>query len=241
VNRATGDLVHFLKMTLKRLTSRWGRKKGRSAKVEAGIVDAFHSLYYSARRRTWGNTFWLGIPVQKCPFDLWVYQEIIFEVRPDVIIECGTASGGSALFLACVSDLVGKGRVVSIDIDEREARPNHPRIEYLVGSSRSEKIVTRVRELVRMDEKAIVILDSDHGKEHVLDELRIYSRFVSRDSYLIVEDTNLNGHPVNPDFGPGPMEAVQDFLKNNDQFIIDKSREKFYLTFSPGGFLRRVG
>jgi len=92
-----------------------------------------------------------------------------------------------------------------------------------------------------MDEKAIVILDSDHGKEHVLDELRIYSRFVSRDSYLIVEDTNLNGHPVNPDFGPGPMEAVQDFLKNNDQFIIDKSREKFYLTFSPGGFLRRVG
>ena len=86
----------------------------------------------------------------------------------------------------------------------------------------------------------MVILDSDHGKDHVLNELRTYSPFVTKGSYLIVEDTNINGHPVLHDFGPGPMEAVEDFLKENQNFTVDKSKEKFYLTFNPKGYLRKI-
>ena len=86
----------------------------------------------------------------------------------------------------------------------------------------------------------LVLLDSDHSREHVLDELRAYSPLVTPGSYVIVEDTNLNGHPVWPDFGPGPMEAVDIFLSESDDFVIDTSREKFYLTWNPRGYLKRV-
>jgi len=85
----------------------------------------------------------------------------------------------------------------------------------------------------------MVILDSDHSKGHVLSELKIYSKFVTKGSYIIVEDTNINNHPVFPDFGPGPMEAVEEFLKENKDFSVDRSREKFYLTFNPKGFLQK--
>jgi cephalosporin hydroxylase len=88
--------------------------------------------------------------------------------------------------------------------------------------------------------RAMVVLDSDHRKEHVLKELKLYSKFVAKGCYLVVEDTNLNGYPIRPDFGPGPMEAVQEFLRENNKFIIDREREKFFITFSPKGFLRRV-
>lgn len=210
--------------------------------AEKDIVDKFHKLYYYSyiSGGTWANTFWCGIPTQKCPLDLWAYQEIIFEVRPDAIIECGTASGGSALFLASMCDLVGNGEVITIDIEDNEGRPKHKRIEYLLGSSTSKEIVEKVRNLIKDGDKVMVILDSDHHKEHVLNELRIYSHFVTKGSYLIVEDTNLNGHPVFQDFGPGPMEAVEEFLKENKDFVIDRSKEKFYLTFSPKGYLQKV-
>lgn len=91
-----------------------------SPKSEREIVDSFHKLYYDSITfdKTWGNTFWLGIPTLKCPFDLWVYQEIIQELRPDIIIESGTAYGGTAFFLACICDMVNNGKVVSIDIQD---------------------------------------------------------------------------------------------------------------------------
>jgi cephalosporin hydroxylase len=97
-----------------------------------------------------------------------------------------------------------------------------------------------VRKGVGRKEKVIVILDSDHHKEHVLNELRIYSRFVTPGSYLVVEDTNINGHPVLSSFGPGPMEAIHEFLKDNKNFVVDEGREKFFLTFNPKGFLAKV-
>lgn len=171
--------------------------------------------------------------------DLWIYQEIIFEVKPNIIIECGTAKGGSALFLVFVCDLVDNGRVITIDIEDRRERPRHSRIKYLLGSSVLEEIVGQVRKLISDKDKVMVILDSDHHKEHVLNELRIYSKLVTKGSYIIVEDTNINGHPVAHDFGPGPMEAVEEFLKENTNFVIDKSREKFYLTFNPRGYLKK--
>lgn len=201
-------------------------------------VVRFHSLYYGSR--VWQNTFWMGVPAYKCPLDLWIYQEVIFEVKPDVIVECGTADGGSALFLAHMCELANRGRIVTIDVGQGEGRPRHPRITYVLGSSTAGEVVQRVRRLVTGGGSVMVILDSDHSKAHVLDELRIYSTLVTKGSYLIVEDTNVNGHPVLPDFGPGPMEAVEEFLKENSRFVIDDTREKFYMTFNPRGYLRRL-
>lgn len=213
-----------------------------SAKVERSIVDEFHRLYYDSHilARTRGTTLWLGIPVAKCPLDLWVYQEIIYEVRPDIIIESGTWCGGTALFLASICDLVGNGKIVSIDIEDKEGRPKHERIEYILGSSTSAATVEKVKELIKNKDIVIVILDSDHQKEHVLSELNVYSRFVRKGGYIIVEDTNINGHPVASDFGPGPMEAVGEFCRESGDFAVDRTRHKFYLTFNPNGYLRRV-
>ena len=210
-----------------------------SKQSESDIVDEFHKLYYESPD-TWRKTFWLGIPAQKCPLDLWIYQEIIFEVKPDVIIECGTFAGGSALFLASVCDAVKRGTIITIDVEDREGKPKHKRIKYLLGSSTSKEIVDKVRRSTRNRHSVMVILDSDHSKDHVLNEMRIYSTFVTKGSYLIVEDTNINGHPVFPDFGPGPMEAVQQFLSENKVFAVDRSRAKFYMSFNPNGWLRRV-
>ena len=157
-----------------------------------------------------------------------------------MIIESGTALGGGAYFLACMCDLLGQGRVVSIDIEAHEGRPKHPRIRYVQGSSVAPETVEEVRREVGAADRVMVILDSDHRRDHVLRELRIYSEIVSPDQYLIVEDSNVNGHPVLPDFGPGPMEAIDAFLRETDAFVVDVEREKFYMTFNPRGYLRRV-
>ena len=204
------------------------------------IVDDFHKLYYQSSGQTWLNTRWLGVPIQKCPLDLQVFQEIIWETRPDVIVEAGTAFGGSALFMADVLDAVGKGRVVTIDIKDIKGRPQHGRITYLTGSSTSPAIVAKVKSMIRPGETVMVDLDSDHRKAHVLKEMRLYAPLVTKGSYLIVEDTNINGHPVEPNFGPGPAEALAEFLKGNRDFVVDKQREKLILTFNPGGYLRKV-
>jgi cephalosporin hydroxylase len=208
-------------------------------KSEKGIVEGFHKLYYTMSNRT-ADLFWLGIPIAKCPLDLWIFQEIIFEVKPDVIIECGTSYGGGALFLASLCDMISNGRIITIDIESKEGRPEHKRITYMLGSSTSTEIVENVRSLIEDKDRVMVVLNSDHSKEHVLKELRIYSKLVTKGSYLIVEDTNINGHPVYPGFGPGPMEAVEEFLKENKDFVTDRNREKLYLTYNPKGYLRRI-
>jgi len=207
---------------------------------ESELINAFHKLYYYHKGHTWGNTHWLGIPIQKCPLDLWIYQEILFEVQPDLIIECGTASGGSALFLASLCDLLNHGIVISVDIAELPGRPSHSRITYLKGSSTSQAVLHQIQHMAANFQKVIVILDSDHHCSHVLEELHCYSSLVTLGSYLIVEDTNLNGHPVAPEFGPGPREAIELFLLENKDFKHDQSREKFMITANANGFLRRT-
>ena len=201
-------------------------------------MDQFNKFYYNSG--VWQRTLWFGTPVWKCPLDLWVYQEIIFKIKPDVIVESGTANGGSALFLASMLDIINNGKIVTIDMQENEGRPKHKRIKYLLGSSTSKEIVEEIKGLVNAEDRILVILDSDHRKEHVLSELRIYGELVSKGSYIIVEDTNINGHPVNDDFGPGPMEAVEEFLLENKNFVVDTSKEKFYVTFNPKGYLRKI-
>ena len=207
----------------------------------AGTTDVrtqFHLLsYYGGSLQ---QTYWLGVPVLKSPLDCWIYQEIISEQRPDLIIETGTDRGGSALFLASMCDLVGHGRVLSIDI-RAAANVSHPRLTLLVGDSTSAAVLEAVRTARRSAERCMVILDSDHHADHVGRELRAYREFVSAGSYLVVEDTNVNGHPVMPEHGPGPYEAVHDFVAEDRDFEIDRSREKFLLTYFPDGYLRRVG
>ena len=206
--------------------------------LESSIAWAFHRLYYSPASRTWSNTYWLGTQTQKCPLDLWIYQEILHELQPAAIVETGTASGGSALFLASVCDLLGHGEIMTVDIVERK-RPAHPRVTYVSGSSTAPETAARVRQFVGDRSPVLVILDSDHSKTHVTEELRLYSPLVTPGSYVVVEDTNVNGHPVAPEHGPRPMEAVREFLEDSPEFVVDEAREKFFLTFNPHGFLRR--
>lgn len=200
----------------------------------------FQKLYYKKDNQTIFNTHWLGVPALKCPLDLWVYQEILFETKPDIIIECGTKKGGTSFFLASLCDLLGKGRIVTIDVTDFPEKPNHERVTYLLGSSTSKEIENKVRDSIKDGEKVMVILDSNHRRHHVLNELRIYNKFVTKGNYLIVEDTNINGHPVFCNYGPGPMEAVNIFLKENYDFIVDLGREKYMMTFNPRGYLKRV-
>lgn len=219
------------------------------------IVSKFHKLYYDSyiHHKTWYSTTFLGAHVRKCPFDLWNYQEMIYELKPDLIIETGTLLGGSAYYMATLMDLVGNGRIVTIDIDSKEVsmsreaklpekiRPAHPRITYIQGSSSDPKIIERVKnEFVKNAKTVTVILDSDHSQKHVLDELRAYHGFVTKGQYLIVEDSNVNGHPVFSDHGPGPMEAIHDFLKENNDFVIDLEKENHLVTFNPNGYLKKI-
>jgi cephalosporin hydroxylase len=212
-----------------------------TATRERRIVRSFHRLFYESSLRTWSNTRWLGVGAQKCPFDLWVYQELLHELRPAVIVECGTADGGSALFLASICDLLDEGEIVSVDIRENPQLPAHDRITYLTGSSTAPDIAEAVRQRVNGRSPILVLLDSNHERDHVLEEMRLYGPLVTPGSYLVVEDSNINGHPVLPEFGPGPAEAIDAFLAESDEFEIDESREKYFLTFNPRGYLRKTG
>jgi cephalosporin hydroxylase len=237
---------------LAELTPRVGRNGKFPKGFQAAVTDAFSRMYHY--KGTWDNTYFLGTRVLKNPLDLWIYQELLYEVRPDVVVECGTNRGGSALFLARLFDLMGHGRVVTIDIalppdTTAQMLPKHPRITYVTGSSTDPEIVEGVCATIAPEEKVLVILDSSHWQHHVQRELQAWAPKVSVGSYLIVEDTVLSGHPVgdpkatHPRAGhdiEGPMEAVQEFLAGRSDFAVDRSREKFLHTYNRNGYLRRL-
>jgi cephalosporin hydroxylase len=187
----------------------------------------------------WWHTNWFGTAASKCPFDLWVYQEILFRTRPDVIIETGTLFGGSALYLASICDLLGNGRVITIDVKEGEERPRHPRILYLTGSSVAPEVVDRVKDEISDSDRVMVVLDSDHHDDHVLRELQTYGPLVAEGCYLIVEDTYA-GELFPELWGAGPSAAIEEFMRSNHSFVVDRDCEKFLLTFNPGGYLKRT-
>jgi cephalosporin hydroxylase len=207
------------------------------------IVALFHRLYYKVgaeRNGTWQQTTWMGVRTEKLPSDMWIYQEILHLVRPDFILETGTCRGGSALFFCQMMDLIGGPGacdVVTVDINRPENPPQHPRLTYLTGSSTDDAIVAEVRRRAAGKRSVLVVLDSDHTRDHVLAEMRAYHDLVTPGSYMIVEDSNVNGHPVWPTHGPGPMEAIEAFMNENTDFVIDKQAEKFLFTFNPNGYL----
>jgi cephalosporin hydroxylase len=236
------------------------------------VIDRFHELFYNSPK-TWPSSKWVGVLTYQNPNDVWIHQDIISEVKPDFIIEAGTAAGGSAILWAMLLEQVNpKAKVITLDIvDQLEfiksviQSGNIPgasdpkfaaelikgvenglklpiwkeRVEFIKGSSTDPNIVAKVAKRVN-GHKAVVILDSDHSKNHVLNELNAYAPLVNVGSYLIVQDTNLNGHPVKKDFGPGPMEAIEEFLATNKQFESDLSRERLLFTMHPKGYLKRI-
>ncbi len=178
---------------------------------------------------------WMGVPAQKCPTDAWLYQEIIYELRPDIIIECGTALGGGALFLANMCDLVENGRILTIESKTGISQPKHNRIKYFTGSTLDNDIIDQIRKEISGVSKAMVILDSEHKYEHVILELEKYCSFVTIGQYLIIEDSFWTD---TEDRGPGG--ATEDFLKEHREFIIDKDIHKFLLTYNPNTYLKRI-
>lgn len=159
-------------------------------------------------------------------------QEIIFEVKPDIIIETGTAYGGTTLFFAdmmcCINNAEDIG-VITVD-KEPMIKFSDKRIQQFKGDSIDENLIKEISKFIKNNDKILIDLDSDHSKEHVLKELQLYSQFVSLGSYIIVEDTNVTG----------AWEAVCEFLKDRNDFMIDRSREKYMCTFNPSGYLKRV-
>jgi cephalosporin hydroxylase len=220
----------------------WDRSKGTiypSQRLRQAVIDQFHRIYYHTPKSTWQNTYYRGVKVWKCPLDVWLCQEILHEVQPDLIIETGTAFGGSGYFMADMCDTMNRGQVVSIDVKSRTGDLSHPRLTFLIGSSTDPVIKKEVLDMLPEGGRTLVILDSDHSRRHVLEEMRLWHDVVSEGSYLIVEDSNIHGHPVRTTAGPGPWEAIDDFMKECSDFEIDESKHKFLMTYNPRGYLKR--
>jgi cephalosporin hydroxylase len=200
------------------------------------------------------NFSWMGRPIMQYPQDMVVLQEIIWTVKPDLIIETGIAHGGSIIFYASILELIGKGEVLGIDVEIRphnrraiEAHPMFKRITMIEGDSVSKDVVAQVDRIAREKQTVLVCLDSNHTHEHVLNEIELYSPYVTKGSYLIVFDTIVEDLPENfyPDRPWGrknnPKTAVRDFIKKTDRFLIDKSiNNKLMITVAPEGYLKCV-
>lgn len=197
---------------------------------------------------------WLGIPIIQYPQDIVAMQELIWRIKPDLIIETGIARGGSLIFYASMLELLGKGEVLGIDIDIREhnrkAIESHPmfkRISLMEGSSTSDETISKVKKAIIGKDVIMVLLDSNHTHEHVIKELNLYSPFVTKGSYLVAFDTAIDDLPdelvANRSWGKGnsPKSAVHEFLKTHSSFVIDKSiQDKLLLTVAPDGYLKRI-
>ncbi|HXN08623.1 MAG TPA: cephalosporin hydroxylase family protein [Candidatus Acidoferrales bacterium] len=201
------------------------------------------------------NFSWLGRPVIQYPQDLIAVQEVIWSVKPDLIVETGIAHGGSLIFYASLLELIGgPGKVIGIDNDIRshnraaiEAHPLSTRITMVQGSSVDDAVARSVSEVARDKQRVVVILDSNHTHAHVLRELNLYSPLVHAGSYVIVFDTAIERMPAdafpNRPWGPGnnPHTAVQEFLSRNDRFAVDNVIDnKLLISAAPGGYLRCV-
>jgi cephalosporin hydroxylase len=204
----------------------------------------YHLWYYNTG--VWQQTTWMGVQTYKSPMDMWNYQEILVSLRPSVIIEFGTWHGGSALFFSSVMQQIDRPYVVvSVDITASrisERTKSDPNIRLLTMSSASPEVRQSVKTLRQeYPGPAFAILDSDHSKQHVLAEMVNLRDILVAGDYLVVEDSNINGHPVAKSFGPGPYEAIQEYFRMFPQdYEHDFERErKFGFSFAPNGFLRK--
>lgn len=180
-----------------------------------------------------------GVPTWKNVLDLWVYQEIIWETGAEVVIEIGARHGGTTLWLSdLLQNFCGESaKVISIDL-ERPARELPANVHFICGDSIAPGTVAEARS-VCAGRKTLLIADGNHAAEHVLQEIRLYTPLISVGSYFIAEDGIVDVMEWK-EYTPGPMVAAQKFLTETDEFVLDRSREKFLLTYAPGGFLKRI-
>lgn len=203
------------------------------------IVQDFGRAYYGSD--VFNETYYMGVPIVKCPLDLWAYQEILYAQKPDLIVETGTYRGGSAFYLGNTLDNLGYGgKVISIDIRDAEQMelPNHPSVEFLSSVSSTDPKVVEYVTRQAQGKRVMVILDSDHRKDHVVDELERYHSLVSPGCMLIVEDTNQLAYG-RMGVQAGPAEAIRKWKPDLHGFERDKRWERFLFTFNPGGYWRR--
>jgi len=229
-----------------------------------GTEEAFMAISKAWLRSGWDTKYvysftWLGRPIIQLPEDMFRIQEVIYKIRPDVIIETGVAHGGSLVFYATLCKAMGRGRVIGVDIEirphNRRAIESHELSDFITlieGNSVDEKTIEAVKSLVKPGEKVIVILDSNHTKQHVLAELRAYSELVSVGSYIVVCDgimEDLVGAPRSREDWSwnNPKAAAEEFVKENDNFIIEEPEFLFNegiitkrVTYWKSGFLRRI-
>ncbi|MBA3052130.1 cephalosporin hydroxylase family protein [bacterium] len=195
---------------------------------------------------------WMGIPIIQFPEDIMMMQELIWKERPDIIVECGIAHGGSLVFYASLFELIGKGRVIGVDVEirkhNRAALDKHPmkhRIEMIEESSVSERAIIEVKKYIKDTDKVMVVLDSNHSKEHVLKELAMYSGMVTPGSYIVTMDGAREWAWNIPDGKPewkedNPLKAIEEFTGKNKQFVIDPRYNRLRITSSPKGFLKKL-
>ena len=229
-----------------------------------GSPEAFRLISKAWLRSGWDSKYvysftWLGRPMIQLPEDMMRLQEIIYAVKPDVLIETGVAHGGSLVFYASLFKAIGKGRVVGVDIEIRphnrtaiESHELSPAITLIEGSSIAEGTISQVKSQIGPGETVMVVLDSNHTKAHVLDELRAYSRFVTEGSYIVATDgimRDLVGAPRSqPDWGwNNPAEAAGAFLQEAPDFRLEEPGFMFNegviterVTYWPSSYLRRM-
>jgi cephalosporin hydroxylase len=220
------------------------------------LADLTRQWFHQATKQEYSYHFkWLGLPIIQFPQDVLAAQELVWDLKPDLIVETGVARGGSLILYASLLELLGNdGKVIGIDIDirshNRKAIEEHPmarRIELLEGSSVGDEIVAEVFRQAESAKKVLVILDSNHTHEHALAEMQCYSPLVDKGSYLVVLDTVIEDmdEELSADrpWGPGdnPKTAVHEFLKSNSRFEIDRSiQDKLQITVGPDGYLKCV-
>lgn len=207
-------------------------------------MDLRDWLLFHQKEIVFDRMTWMGTRIWKNPLDAWIYQEILYEVKPDVIVEIGSRFGGSTRFFANLLDIMDHGRIVSIDPYRKDFELVHDRLIVLTGRSDDRDILARVEELCR-DRSVFVIQDGDHSYRQVLADLRNYSPWVSKGSYFVVEDGIVDLFHEGDGMGfaeenPGPLAATETFLAEASDFEVDTSRERYLLTYNPKGFLKRI-
>lgn len=218
------------------------------------LKNAAHAFNVASNRELYSYNFtWMGRPIIQYPQDMIAMQELLWKIQPDLLIETGIAHGGSLIYYASIMELIGKGHVLGIDIDIREhnkneieAHPMYKRISMIQGSAIDLNIIEEVRTHIKPGMTVMVSLDSNHTHEHVLEELKLYSPFVTKNSYCVVFDTIVEDMPQamydRPwDKGNNPKTAVWEFLKTNTDFEIDKQIDnKLLISVAPQGYLKKI-
>ncbi len=228
-----------------------------SSELDIYTPEGFRALSNLYTRSGWQQKIsyeptWLGIPIIQTPEDIVMMQELLWKVRPDVVIECGIAHGGALVLYASMLELLGHGHVVGVDVEIRKynrlALQSHPlsrRFTLIEGSSVEDVTVDDVRRHIRPDDRVLVTLDSNHSAAHVAKELEMYAPLVTPDSYIVVFDGVMQVLTDAPGGSPtwdhdNPWHAIQGFLEENDEFQIDPYYNRLKVTYCPGGFLKRV-